>query len=556
MGGSRPDILEKFLKRGVLSPEALRTLRESGKRKGVPALEAGLLAGTFPPGAKSLLLAESLGLPFQEIDPDGVAMTLSELVSESVAREHRVVPVSRTAGHLTLAVADPFRHRVFSEIEGATGLAVRLVVCSPPTIDRILDRLYPDMQAPTAVELEGGSVSREEALDWIARGKAKMLVERVLLRAAGEGFSSVRVYPAGSHVRISGRKEGKSTLLLALSGRHRRILIEALSDLAGIVPIPAAMSEAAFQLDSPSGVVPFTVLLFRGLSGIEAMVRVLPDFRSAPTLDSVGLTTDQVEVTRKLLEKRDGIYLLSAPGPEGAATTLFAMLREVAPHGARVVTVEDRFRFRTGRYIQLERRDVEARYGGRFSRLTAMLEPDALMVESLPGAAGIEELIHVARNGVVVLCGVRGTGVGGVVRTLLELPVDPYSLSRAVRLLLHQRLVDLLCPACRRPVPAKPDLPGGIGARRDRLAEIIRDHSFYMPAGCERCGGRGFSGKMALAEVLPFTHGVQNLFLEGLPAGETIDRLFEEHLYPADPSIRDLLRRGMIAYDDIVPFFR
>jgi len=556
VGGSQADILEMFLKRGYLSPEALKTLRSAGKWKGIPPLEAALLSGAVHPDAKCFLLAEFLGLSFQEIDPGAVPMSLSELLTESVAREHRVVPLSRNAGHLTLAVTDPFQHRIFSEIERSTGLNVRLVVCPPDTIDRVLDRLYPDMQAPSAGELEGGFVSREEAMEWVARGKTRMLIEQVLQRAAGEGFSSVRVFPAGRHVRVSGRKEGRSTLFLTLAGRHRRTLIEALAELAGRVPVPQRFSETTFQLESPSGVVPFSLLLFRGLSGPEAVVRPLPDFRPVTTLDSVGLTSDQVEISRKLLEKRDGLYLLSTPGPEGSATTMFAMLREVAFHGARVVTVENRFRFRTERYIQMERRDVEDRYAGSFSRLVGLLEPDALMVESLSDPSEIEDLLHVARHGTAVLCGMRGAGIGEAVRALLGLSCDPYHLTRSVRLLLHQRLVDLLCPVCRRPVPAKPALPRGQGKRRERLGEIIRDNSFYMPAGCERCAGRGFSGKMALAEVLPFSHGVQNLFLAGLPAEETIDRLLEEHLYTAEPLIGELLRRGMITYDDIVPFFR
>jgi len=556
VGGSQADILEMFLKRGYLSPEALRNLKTAGKWKGIPPLEAALLSGAFRADTKSRLLAESLGLSFQEVDPGAISLSLSELLSETVAREHRVVPLSRDADRLTLAVADPFQHRVFSEIERSTGLSVRLVVCAPDTIDRVLDRLFPDMHAPTDAELEGGFIPREEALEWIARGKRRALAERILLRAAGEGYSSVRVFPAGRHVRISGRKEGRSVLFLTLAGRHRRSLIEALSDLSGTSPVPSGLSDTPFQIESPSGVVPCSLLLFHGISGPEAVVRFLSDFRSASTLDSVGLTSDQVEIVRKLLEKRDGLYLLSTPGPEGAPTTMFAMLREIAAPGARVVTVEDRFRFRTERFIQLERREVEKRYGGSLFRLVGQIEPDALMVESLADPSGIPDLVHIARHGIAVVCGLRGAGLEDAVRTLLGIPSDPYQLFRAVRLLLHQRLVDLLCPACRRPVPAKPALPRRQGKRRERLGEIIRDSSFYMPAGCEGCGGKGFSGKMALAEVLPFTHGVRNLVMAGLPVEETIDRLFEEHLYTADPSIRELLRRGMITYDDIVPFFR
>lgn len=555
MGGSQAEILEMFLKRGYLSPEALKTLKTTGERKGIPLLEAALLSGILHPDAKSYLLAVSLGLSFQDVDPGAVPMALSELLPETIAREHRVVPLSRDAGRLTLAVADPFQHAVFSEIERTTGLSVRVVVCPPATIDRVVERIYPDLQAPSPGELEGGFVSREEALEWIARGKVRMLVEKILSLAAREGYSSLRVFPAGRHVRVSGRMEGRSTLFLSLQGRHRRDLIGALADVSGLSSIPAGLSETAFQMESPSGVVPFSLLLFHGLSGLEAVVRILPDFRPAATLDSMGLTLEQVEITRKLLEKRDGLYILSAPGPEGIATTMFAMLREVVSHGARVVTVEERFRFRTERYIQLERRDVEARYGGSFSRLAGMLEPDALMVESLPEPSGLVDLLQVSRRGIAVLCGVRGSGVWDTFRTLMGLPADPFLLSRAVRFILHQRLVDLLCPECRRPVPAKPVARPGRNMRRELLGEIIRDTSFYMPAGCGRCAGRGFSGKMALAEVLPFTHGVQNLLLGDLPVEETIERLAEEHLYTAVQSIRELLRRGMVPYDDVLPFF-
>ena len=108
------------------------------------------------------------------------------------------------------------------------------------------------MQAPSAGELEGGVVNREEALEWIARGKTRMLVERTLLLAAEGGYSSVRVFPAGRHVRVSGRKAGRSTLLLSLAGRHRRDLIGALAGFSGLSSIPAGLSETAFVITSYS----------------------------------------------------------------------------------------------------------------------------------------------------------------------------------------------------------------------------------------------------------------------------------------------------------------
>ena len=556
MGVSQTEILEMFLKLGYLSPESLKNLKMAGERRGVPLLEATLLEGILHPDARSFLLAESLGLAFEDIDPAAVPLAMSEFVPESTAREYRIAPLSREEDRLTLGVADPFLHPVFSVIGQGTGLSVRLVVCPPRTINRILDRLYPNLQAPASEELEGGLVDRGQAGEWLARGRARTLVEKTLSFAVGGGISSVRIFPAGNRVRVSGRAGGENALLFSMPIRYRGALLGGLAELAALPGIPAEASESSFQLEGSDGVLSFQLLFLHGLSGPEAIVRHLPEFRPAATLGSVGLTPEQVEITCRLLGKKDGLYLLSTPGPEGAATTMFAMLREMVRPGARVVTVEERFRFRTERYIQLERRDLETRYGGRWAQLAGAVEPDALMVEFLRDSSDLIELVHLVREGVPVLCGVRGSGVGDVVRTLLSLRIDPFLLFRTVRLILHQRLVDLLCTECRRPVPAKPSLLPGGGKRGEMLEEIIRKTSFYMPAGCDRCAGKGYSGKIALAEALPFSHGVQSLLLAGLPVDRTVEQLTEEHLYPAFPSVRELLGRGMVAYDDILPFFR
>lgn len=556
MGVSQTEILERFLKLGYLTPESLKHLKAAGERRGVPLLEATLLEGILHPDARSFLLAESLGLPFEEVDPASVPLAMSEFVPESTAREYRIAPLSREKDRLTLAVADPFLHPVFAVLGQGTGLSIRIVVCSPRTIHRILDRLYPNLLAPASEELEGGLVDRGQVEEWFARGKARAVVEKTLDFSVGGGISSIRIFPAGNRVRVSGRGRGENALLFSMPIRHRGALLGGLAEIAGLAGAPAEAAESSFQLESSAGVLSFQALFLHGISGPEAIVRHLPEFRPAATLDSIGLTPEQVEITCRMLEKRDGLYLLSTPGSEGAATTMFAMLREMVRPGARVVTVEERFRFRTERYIQLERRDLETRYGGRWSQLAGTVEPDALMVECLKDPSELLDLVNLAREGVPVLCGSRGSGVLDVLPTLLSLRVDLYLLFRTVRLILHQRLVDLLCTECRRPVPAKPSLRPGVGRGGKMLEEVIRETAFYMPAGCDRCDGKGYSGKIALAEALPFSQGVQNLLLAGLPVERTVEQLAEEHLYPAFRSVRELLRRGMVTYDDILPFFR
>jgi len=93
-------------------------------------------------------------------------------------------------------------------------------------------------------------------------------------------------------------------------------------------------------------------------------------------------------------------------------------------------------------------------------------------------------------------------------------------------------------------------------ADRGELERIVADASFYLPSGCPKCGGTGYSGRMALFELIPFTPGVQNIVASEGTLEEKLSRLMEEDFYSAAQSVQEMLRRGMVTYEDVAPFFR
>ncbi len=554
MGGSRTELLDTFLKLGYLSPASLAAVKGRGDRQGIPAVEAALLSGVLHPDAKGWILSKTLGIPFLEVDPGAVPLSLSELVPEAVARENLAVPVSRDDGRLTLAVADPFRHEAFARIEEMTGQRVRLVICSVRAIADILDRFYPDSLPLPADEISGGRIGREEAREWLARGRGRGLAKNVVLHAVRQGLSTVRICPSGRNVVVEGDAEGRKTILLSFPLRRREAVAASFRDLAGISSGSAA--EATFQLETETGIRAFRISVLKGLSGQETIVKVLPDLRSAIALDSIGFSPDQIEVTRRLLSTRNGLFLVSSPGTGGIATTIFAMLRETFRAGSRVVTVEESHAFRNDGYLQLERQEADRQFGGKWTTLAERLEPDALMIERVADRQELLDLIHIARRGVPVFCGVGAINIRRALQILFAVDADPFILARVVQLVMHLRLVDLLCPDCRRAVPAVPSLRLVDPRYRERLDVFIRGVSFYVHAGCPRCRGTGYSGKMALFDLLPFTPGVQNMVLDDAPLEERLARIVEDNLQSAIPSAEDLLRRGLATFDDVLPFFR
>jgi len=457
---------------------------------------------------------------------------------------------------VTVAVTDPFLHGTFVALRQMTGLSLRMVVCPERTIGEILSRFYPDPSGLGPFDIGEGSIPGEEAEKWLSEGGNKRVCGQVLLYAAARGMSGVRMSPVGRDVVIEGRSGAKPVRLLSFPLRFRKPLFEAFLELAGVPGGSELPPETVFHLESETGVVALQASFLRGLSGPEVIVKILPDLRTGISLDSVGLNPGQLDITEKVLRKGNGLFLASSPGPEGIATTLFSMLREEYRPNLRTITVEERHRFRNEGYIQLDRRQAEERFSGDWSRLAESLEPDILMIEHLPDPGAIAELLHLAQAGTLVLCGIRRFNFDRALRTLLTLDVDPFILAHVMRLVLHQRLVKLLCMECRRQVPARPSLRM-VGERyRTELERIVADASFYLPSGCPKCNDTGYSGRMALIDLVPFTPGVQNIVASEDPLEEKLLRLMEEDLYSASQSVQEMLRRGMVTYEDVAPFFR
>ena len=556
MHSSPSDLLESLLKLGYLSPDDLKEIQEVATSGGMPLLEAALLGNRLHFDARGWILAETIGIPFLEVEPDFISLDLADVFPEAVAREYLIAPISREGNRLTVAVADPFRHMAFSVIEEMTGMSVRVVVCPRGRVSEIIARLYPEQNDFAFVNITGGAITKEEAHDWLSMGGMRCLVERIFINCATRDITGLRIYPLGKKLVVDGRTaNGSSVRILSGLLNHREEVKKVILDLTSAAEHPSGLSEKVFSIETSTGVTAYCASFIRGLSGPEVIVKIIPEMRAGISLDNIGLSAEQFDITRKVLEHGSGVgmSLVSSPSSEGRATTLYAMLRHVYSPGLRVVTVEERHCFRTEGYIQILRSQVEGGFGGSLSLLAESLEPDILMVESISDQNDLVSLIHLAEKGVNVLCGIRCLNFEQTLRAILMLDMDPFTLAHVMRLAMHQRLVKLLCMECRRAVPAKPSLRQ-MGKRRAELERIVRDSDFYLPAGCQNCGGTGYSGKMAIIELVPFTPGVENIVVSDMDLEEKLDSLFSEDFYPAVESVCDLLRRGMITYEDVLPF--
>ena len=120
-------------------------------------------------------------------------------------------------------------------------------------------------------------------------------------------------------------------------------------------------------------------------------------------------------------------------------------------------------------------------------------DPDVIMVGEIRDLETAQIAMQAALTGHLVLSTLHTESAAGAIVRLLDMGVEDYLIAATVSGIVAQRLVRLLCVACKEP---DPDVTGDLGVASDDASHPCR------PVGCSACRRTGFSGRIAIAEAL------------------------------------------------------
>lgn len=198
-------------------------------------------------------------------------------------------------------------------------------------------------------------------------------------------------------------------------------------------------------------------------------------------LDQLGLSEQNLERLRGLLNRRSGLILVSGGGSSGKTTTLYSCLDHLSKEESNITTLEDRLRYRLTRFNQVT---LNGRVGLTLAtalQYSLQSDPDVIMVGFLRGPGAVELALEAACRGHLVLAGTYHQGAAAAVHSLLHVGVGAELVADAYRGGVGQLLARVNCSDCTRP---------------------LADTPYFRGAGCESCNGRGTRGLMGLYEVL------------------------------------------------------
>jgi len=234
--------------------------------------------------------------------------------------------------------------------------------------------------------------------------------------------------------------------------------------------------------------------------------------------EKLGFTETNLQKFAELLSNTNGIILVTGPTGSGKSTTLYTMLHELNVISENIITVEDPVEYIMKGINQV---NVNPKSGLTFAnalRSVLRQDPDIIMIGEMRDTETVDIAIRAAITGHLVLSTLHTNDSPSTITRLMDMGVEPFMLATALVGIISQRLLRKICPWCK--VEYLPD------AAEKRLLDIAKSNKttkIYKGTGCARCSETGYSGRLAIHEVLQIDREHRDMINSGKSVDEIRD---------------------------------
>ncbi|MEO3430509.1 type II secretion system ATPase GspE [Pelagibius sp. CAU 1746] len=524
---SGPKIAEKqprnvgdlLLARGKLEPAALaraeRAQAETGERLDRVLTRLGLVGERDMAEA----LAALLGLPLTARDDYPALPLAEETLAAKFLKDSQVLPIAleedgKERG-VTLAMADPLDDFAAEAVGLRLGLPVARAVATVAELEDALERLYGggrgslEQIAATAetAEEEGTEADVARLRDQASEAPVIRIVNLLIAKAVEARASDIHIEPFEASLRVRTRVDGVLREVEAPPARLRAAVISRIKIMAKLnIAEHRLPQDGRLKIVVRGKEIDLRVSTLPSLHGEGAVLRILDRQGVVLDFDALGFDAETKATLRALLQKPNGILLVTGPTGSGKTTTLYTALKELNAPEKKILTVEDPVEYQLDGVNQIQ---VRPKIGLTFAHvLRAILrqDPDIVMIGEIRDLETAQIAVQAALTGHLVLATVHTNTAAATITRLLDMGVEDYLLTSTLVGILAQRLVRRLCPHCREAHDALPELAQQI----DPSGAPV---TLYQPQGCPQCNGSGYHGRAGILEILPMGDEIRRLVL-------------------------------------------
>jgi len=502
---------EILLERGKVQPDeierALELQQERGDKLGKILVDMGLVAQRDVLAA----LSDQLGIQLVTVDGAPPASPEIEGLSHRFLRQSRAYPVALVDSKLTVAMADPLDFETVAALRGFSGLDVETVLASEQEILDAIDKHYGEADRETGVtegEDAEATADLEHLRDMASEAPVIRLVNAMIAEAVEQRASDIHIEPFEKEFRVRFRIDG---VLYNQETPPRELKAAIISRLKLMAKLNIAErrlpQDGRIKIKILGREVDLRVSTLPTLYGESVVMRLLD--RSAGDfydLRRLGFDDRMLASMEHYCSLPHGIFLVTGPTGSGKSTTLYSALKRINLPDKKIITIEDPVEYQMDGINQLH---VNPQIGLTFAsglRHIVRQDPDVIMVGEIRDRETADIAIRAALTGHLVFSTLHTNDAPSAITRLVDMGVENYLITSSVVAVLAQRLVRVICQHCK--VSA--------GTAISPEGDVVKT---FRGAGCEECGGRGYTSRMGIFELMDVDDEMRKLIMANEDAG-------------------------------------
>ncbi|KQP93239.1 general secretion pathway protein GspE [Methylobacterium sp. Leaf113] len=457
------------------------------------------------------IVSDLHGLPRAKLEDLMAGGSLAERFSPTFLAEAGLYPYAAEGG-IRLAVADPSAGDLIRTLILSLGDTVALEVASFEDVEIALNRTVTSETVATPPEGASDGDDVDGLRDLASGAPVVRALDEIFERAVAMRATDIHIEPARAQFQVRVRVDGVMQVIPPPPGIATRALVSRIKIVSGLnIAERRLPQDGRARIRVRSREFDVRVATMPTTHGEAAILRLLDRAGRLTEFDQLGLSPRDTAVLRRNLAMPHGLIVVTGPTGSGKTTTLASALTILNDSSSKILTIEDPVEYEVPGVSQSQ---VRVAVGLTFATaLRAFLrqDPDVIMVGEMRDTETARICIQASLTGHLVLSTLHTNSAASAIIRLVDMGVEPFLVASALRTIVAQRLVRVLCGDCRRQVSLAPsDLE-----RNPRYAALglAPGARVFEAGGCDRCGGTGYRGRRAIFEVIEVTEPLRRLIL-------------------------------------------
>lgn len=526
--------------------DALEHQKSNWKRLGDILVELGYLTdGTLVDTIAKQIAVERVNLQNTYIDAES-----ARLIPKEVAKKYTMIPIYQKDGMLYVAMSDPRNMYALDDLRLITQRPIHPLIATGCEIEQAIEIYYSQQISERAIEdlkRDWSVTSGADIVDDadIQNAPAVRLANSIITQAATLRASDIHLEPFDESVVVRFRIDGSLVENMTIPQNLYPAVLTRFKVISGInIAEKRVPQDGRIEMSLSGKNYDFRVSTLPTVFGEKIVIRILDRTSFLFTREMLGFTRENSELVDKIIKRTNGIVLLTGPTGSGKSTTLYSILRELNTPDLNIVTIEDPVEYMLHGINQVQ---VNVKAGLTFAaglRSILRQDPDIVMIGEIRDEETAQIAVRASITGHLVLSTLHTNDAPSSVARLIDMGIEPFLVAESLSGIIAQRLVRRLCPVCRKKAPASPPEAEILG--------LSEPTEIFQPSGCPKCNGTGYSGRIALHEVMHINRPLRDAIQAASNTELIRDIAKENGMMQLYDSCRLMVLSGMTSISEMV----